>query len=388
MQINNEVSKNIWGNNTKTISNNTQNTEKSREEIKFEEILNEVSSLNFNVLPKHMESPAASLNLSNYIIYTIHSTSSSNKFLGYSVDSNGYMGEDFNKAAGLPDGYKVKKEIVGAVQAYWTEGLAGAPAAKFKNFDIAGTFKKNFEHFSLAFKDAFNPDKRLSLDEIDSTNKMAIMDDKNNITGFISEEEYRNIMNRTDKTYVYLKAKPSGISKEEIEKYMDIDIDPYDKEYKERDKGYIPRIISNMMPETRLNALKDGMINDTLSINDIFSIYMTTGIDVDGEPNNDDYLTANDLSGYSNSQNMDNLYINFNDILNGDIDILSHLKKIGSGANSDEFDFITKSLETLKKAQEEFIEQRSDFLQYQNESKMQVQKDKEKNDFLNRLLSI
>lgn len=45
----------------------------------------------------------------------------SEKYLGYSIDENGYMGVDFLKAAGLPSNFKIRADSLESIQKYYTE---------------------------------------------------------------------------------------------------------------------------------------------------------------------------------------------------------------------------------------------------------------------------
>ncbi|MCI7501843.1 MAG: hypothetical protein MSA54_07925, partial [Campylobacter sp.] len=72
---------------------------------------------------------------------------------GYSVDSKGFMGADFNKAAGLPDGFKIHKSTIDELVAnsYRTLGWENAISttkATFTNIDVANTIGQYFNIFS------------------------------------------------------------------------------------------------------------------------------------------------------------------------------------------------------------------------------------------------
>ena len=72
---------------------------------------------------------------------------------GYSVDSKGFMGADFNKAAGLPVEFKIHKSTLDELVAnsYRTLGWENAVSttkATFSNIDVANTIGQYFNVFS------------------------------------------------------------------------------------------------------------------------------------------------------------------------------------------------------------------------------------------------
>ena len=72
---------------------------------------------------------------------------------GYSVDSKGFMGADFNKAAGLPAEFKIHKSTLDELVAnsYRTLGWQNAVSttkATFSNIDVANTIGQYFNVFS------------------------------------------------------------------------------------------------------------------------------------------------------------------------------------------------------------------------------------------------
>ncbi len=81
------------------------------------------------------------------------------QFYGYSIDESGYMGEDFNAAAGLPSGFKLHKdtleEIIGRGKSYnrmWHEAFYGEGSVTdgevFKHIDIANTIQQYYNVFT------------------------------------------------------------------------------------------------------------------------------------------------------------------------------------------------------------------------------------------------
>ncbi|MDY3245865.1 Cj0814 family flagellar-dependent secreted protein, partial [Campylobacter sp.] len=83
---------------------------------------------------------------------------------GYSVDSKGFMGADFNKAAGLPDGFKIHKSTLdelNKVLQIQNKILSIDIKDNFlSNIDIADTIGQYFGIFSqiVAQKDSFSSD--------------------------------------------------------------------------------------------------------------------------------------------------------------------------------------------------------------------------------------
>ncbi|EAJ6685096.1 hypothetical protein E6R55_07620, partial [Campylobacter coli] len=71
---------------------------------------------------------------------------------GYSVDSSGYMGSDFNKAAGLPEDFKIHKSTLDEIQRYNENSYffadkkeyLGISGNYFTNIDMADTIKQYY----------------------------------------------------------------------------------------------------------------------------------------------------------------------------------------------------------------------------------------------------
>lgn len=70
---------------------------------------------------------------------------------GYSVDSNGFMGTDFNVAAGLPQSFKVHSSTLKAMQQ--------SNALNYQNIDFAHTFKQYYNIFDTLTQSVFPADK-------------------------------------------------------------------------------------------------------------------------------------------------------------------------------------------------------------------------------------
>lgn len=70
---------------------------------------------------------------------------------GYSVDSNGFMGADFNKAAGLPEDFKIHKNTLKDIEElnknYYLYGMLSGPNL-FEFIDMADTIKQHYRLFT------------------------------------------------------------------------------------------------------------------------------------------------------------------------------------------------------------------------------------------------
>lgn len=83
---------------------------------------------------------------------------------GYGVDANGYMSEDFNKAAGLPEGFKIHKSTLEEIERYNEDAVSGTKEylgvdKYFTSFDMAATIKQYYNMFSQALSQTFPSDK-------------------------------------------------------------------------------------------------------------------------------------------------------------------------------------------------------------------------------------
>lgn len=69
---------------------------------------------------------------------------------GYSVDSKGFMGADFNKAAGLPQNFKIHKSTLDEIYDFNERVYLHKPRGgrAFDEIDIAGTIKEYYRLFS------------------------------------------------------------------------------------------------------------------------------------------------------------------------------------------------------------------------------------------------
>ena len=81
-----------------------------------------------------------------------------NEFYGYSVDKQGYLGEDFNAAAGLPSGFKLHKSTLEEIIRIGTRNYGGLATGLFdpnltneevfKHIDIANTLNQYYNVFT------------------------------------------------------------------------------------------------------------------------------------------------------------------------------------------------------------------------------------------------
>ncbi|EAI9293810.1 hypothetical protein KUK52_000940 [Campylobacter jejuni] len=101
------------------------------------------------------------------------SNTSTNTAYGYSVDKDGYMGEDFNKAAGLPEDFKIHKSTLDEIK----KAAENEPyiadmkqyfgvSEYYTNIDMAETIKQYYNLFSNALGQSF-PNDKTSFSEAD-----------------------------------------------------------------------------------------------------------------------------------------------------------------------------------------------------------------------------
>ncbi|ECL3101269.1 hypothetical protein FSS80_08555, partial [Campylobacter coli] len=92
---------------------------------------------------------------------------------GYGVDANGYMGSDFNKAAGLPNDFKIHKSTLDEIKkaaendpvVSSTKEYLGV-SEYYTNIDMAETIKQYYNLFSNALGQSF-PNDKTSFSEAD-----------------------------------------------------------------------------------------------------------------------------------------------------------------------------------------------------------------------------
>ncbi|MBZ7945884.1 hypothetical protein H2259_07545 [Campylobacter sp. RM10532] len=82
-----------------------------------------------------------------------------NTAYGYSVDKDGYMGEDFNKAAGLPKDFKIHKSTLDEIERFNQHNMADETSGNYYNsFDMASIVKSYYNSFNQVIR-AFPNDK-------------------------------------------------------------------------------------------------------------------------------------------------------------------------------------------------------------------------------------
>ncbi|ENT5918112.1 Cj0814 family flagellar-dependent secreted protein [Campylobacter coli] len=96
-----------------------------------------------------------------------------NTAYGYSVDKNGYMGSDFNKAAGLPEDFKIHKSTLDEIERVAENNFYDTKTKEYlgvdkyyDNIDMAETIKQYYNLFSNALSQSF-PNDKTSFSEAD-----------------------------------------------------------------------------------------------------------------------------------------------------------------------------------------------------------------------------
>ncbi|EAH5552242.1 hypothetical protein LB891_000636 [Campylobacter upsaliensis] len=149
--------------------------------------LNEIQSANSQTLIKSevLNSGSNSTLDANYGLFsdfqnTVHTlkykqadlNNTSSLAYGYSVDKNGYMGSDFNKAAGLPEDFKIHKstldEIYNFNEAQYQDIKEQLGISRyFTNIDMADTIKQYYNQFNQIISHTFNDIDKTSFTEAD-----------------------------------------------------------------------------------------------------------------------------------------------------------------------------------------------------------------------------
>ncbi|EEP3257728.1 hypothetical protein L7A41_000434 [Campylobacter coli] len=89
-----------------------------------------------------------------------------NTAYGYSVDKDGYMGSDFNKAAGLPEDFKIHKSTLDEIERFNQHGMADETSGNYyDSFDMASIVKSYYNSFNQVIS-AF-PNDKTSFSEAD-----------------------------------------------------------------------------------------------------------------------------------------------------------------------------------------------------------------------------
>ncbi|HEE9519409.1 TPA: hypothetical protein R8E14_000679 [Campylobacter jejuni subsp. jejuni] len=143
---------------------NSTNTTNTSNNINFS-ISSKTSSPNYDISSEFKNS-----------IYTLkykQADISNNTAYGYSVDKDGYMGSDFNKAAGLPEDFKIHKSTLDEIKkaaendpvVSSTKEYLGV-SEYYTNIDMAETIKQYYNLFSNALGQSF-PNDKTSFSEAD-----------------------------------------------------------------------------------------------------------------------------------------------------------------------------------------------------------------------------
>ncbi|EGN5709077.1 hypothetical protein ISI97_001575 [Campylobacter jejuni] len=143
--------------------------------------LNEIQSANSQTLIKSevLNSGSNSTLDTNYGLFsdfqnTVHTlkykqadlNNASSLAYGYSVDKDGYMGSDFNKAAGLPEDFKIHKSTLDEIERFNQHNMASETSGNYyDSFDMASIVKSHYNSFNQVIS-AF-PNDKTSFSEAD-----------------------------------------------------------------------------------------------------------------------------------------------------------------------------------------------------------------------------
>ncbi|EHC3236792.1 Cj0814 family flagellar-dependent secreted protein [Campylobacter coli] len=94
-------------------------------------------------------------------------STSTNTAYGYSVDKDGYMGSDFNKAAGLPEDFKIHKSTLDEIYSFNTsfkEHTANDLGVSnyYTNIDMADTIRQYYSKFNQIINHSFGNSNKTS----------------------------------------------------------------------------------------------------------------------------------------------------------------------------------------------------------------------------------
>ncbi|HEC1733490.1 TPA: hypothetical protein R1686_001657 [Campylobacter coli] len=139
--------------NSTNISNSSNNTNFS--------ISSKTSSPNYDISSEFKNS-----------IYTLKykqvdiSNTSTDTAYGYSVDKDGYMGSDFNKAAGLPEDFKIHKSTLDEIERFNQHNMASETSGNYyDSFDMASIVKSHYNSFNQVISTF--PNDKTSFSEAD-----------------------------------------------------------------------------------------------------------------------------------------------------------------------------------------------------------------------------
>ncbi|OIU15050.1 hypothetical protein AW220_00060 [Campylobacter jejuni] len=147
------------------IQNANSQTLAGSEELNSTNTTNTSNNTNFSISSK-TSSPNYDISSEfKNSIYTLKykqvdiSNTSTNTAYGYSVDKDGYMGSDFNKAAGLPEDFKIHKSTLDEIERFNQNGMADETSGNYYNsFDMASIVKSYYNSFNQVIR-AFPNDK-------------------------------------------------------------------------------------------------------------------------------------------------------------------------------------------------------------------------------------
>lgn len=145
--------------NTTNTSNNTNFSISTKTSSSSYDISSEFKNSIYTLKYKQAD-PLANINNNISLVY------------GYSVDKDGYMGEDFNKAAGLPEDFKIHKstldEIYNFNETQYQDIKEQLGISRyFTNIDMADTIKQYYNQFNQIVNHTFNDTNKTSFTEAD-----------------------------------------------------------------------------------------------------------------------------------------------------------------------------------------------------------------------------
>ncbi|ENV8236438.1 Cj0814 family flagellar-dependent secreted protein, partial [Campylobacter jejuni] len=154
--------------NNNALSNNSNSTNISNSS-------NTDLSINNNTNNNTTKTNSPNYNISSEFknsIYTLkykQADISNNTAYGYSVDKDGYMGSDFNKAAGLPEDFKIHKSTLDEIKKAAENNSYTSDIKKYlgidkyyTNIDMADTIKQYYNQFNQIVNHTFNDTNKTS----------------------------------------------------------------------------------------------------------------------------------------------------------------------------------------------------------------------------------
>lgn len=121
-------------------------------DISISEQANKISKLNtLSTTTMNNNESLIRPDITNQLQKNINNIKFNDHAYGYSVDNNGFMGEDFNKAANLPLDFKMHKSSLDEIAKYNEDaylGTLGKNIKTFENIDMADTIHQYYKIFS------------------------------------------------------------------------------------------------------------------------------------------------------------------------------------------------------------------------------------------------